>query len=415
MADDGSAKVEEPFAIFKLANHYMLYDVHTISHIRANHNIPGVLTGLLPQAPQQNVFSGVPLELMPEEARLLCEKGVAYIVDDVRAHKQGFLDRGLGEEGKRMYKEQLRRQGVSAAKAVQVRMEDRKVAAVKKVVAKGGSVGDWNDLPEDMLRPASRAGGAKKKKGRRQADSGTVTPEVEGANGESTSGTAVVSTVSAKTAEEEDKSLFGSPMNSFPNKSLPLHSRNTSTASVRKDLEPYGITPATSYPPLTATPPPPRSRPTTPSAAQLSHHQPSAQESSDLPEVPNEASYQLYRHMHNQGYFLTPGLRFGCQYTAYPGDPLRFHSHFLCRGLGWDEEFELGDLVAGGRLGTGVKKGWLLGGAEEGKDGTNGTGERTRLRAHEDGGTGGHDCNVADREDGQKDEVRVFCVEWGGM
>ncbi|KAK5746189.1 tRNA-splicing endonuclease subunit [Elasticomyces elasticus] len=410
MADDSGVKVEEPFAIFKLANHYMLYDVHTISHIRANHNIPGVLTGLLPQAPQQNVFSGVPLELMPEEARLLCEKGVAYIVDDVRAHKQGFLDRGLGEEGKRMYKEQLRRQGVSAAKAVQVRMEDRKVAAVKKVVAKGGSVGDWNDLPEDMLRPASRAGGEKKKKGRRQADSGTVTPEVEGANGDT-----VAPKVSAKTAEEEDESLFGSPMNSFPNKSLPLHSRNTSTASVRKDLEPYGITPATSYPPLTATPPPPRSRPATSSAVQVSHHQPAAQETSDLPEVPNEASYQLYRHMHNQGYFLTPGLRFGCQYTAYPGDPLRFHSHFLCRGLGWDEEFELGDLVAGGRLGTGVKKGWLLGGAEEEKDGVNETGERTRQRAHEDDGTGGHDSNVADREDGQKDEVRVFCVEWGGM
>jgi tRNA-splicing endonuclease subunit Sen34 len=44
------------------------------------------------------------------------------------------------------------------------------------------------------------------------------------------------------------------------------------------------------------------------------------------------------------------------------------------------------DLVGGGRLGTGVKKGFLLGGVED-----------------RDGG---------DKEDG---DVRTFCVEWGGM
>jgi len=47
---------------------------------------------------------------------------------------------------------------------------------------------------------------------------------------------------------------------------------------------------------------------------------------------------------------MTPGLRFGCHYTVYPGDPLRFHSHFLATGADWDEEFDLLDIVGGGRL-----------------------------------------------------------------
>ncbi|KAH0074067.1 hypothetical protein KCU96_g15346, partial [Aureobasidium melanogenum] len=77
-----SPSVAEPFPIFLVAGRYTLYDINTVSHARRVHNIAGVLIGGLPQAPQQNVFLGIPLELMPEEARLLVEKGVAYIVDD---------------------------------------------------------------------------------------------------------------------------------------------------------------------------------------------------------------------------------------------------------------------------------------------------------------------------------------------
>lgn len=86
---------------------------------------------------------------------------------------------------------------------------------------------------------------------------------------------------------------------------------------------------------------------------------------------------------------MAPGLRFGCQYVAYPGDPLRFHSHFLCNGMQWDEEFDLLHLIGGGRLGTGVKKGYLIGGRDE--------------SSHES-------------KDGEEEsDARAFCIEWGGM
>ncbi|KAK3110195.1 tRNA-splicing endonuclease subunit, partial [Teratosphaeriaceae sp. CCFEE 6253] len=403
MASSTPATVSEPFPIFTLANRYLVYDIATVSHIRAAHNIPGVLIGLLPQAPQQNIFSGLPLELIPEEARVLCEKGVAYIVDDVRAHKQGFLDREMSEEERRTFREGLRRQGVAAARQVREKADGRKLAAMQRRIASGGDVGDWNDLPEEMLRPASRAG-SKRKKGRPDVELGDSRPAtpVGGADVSTSSSaqnghTAAPVKTSAADAEDEDDSLFGSPMNSFPAKPLPDRSRAASGAShtIRPDPPPYGITPTTSYPPLkTPLPPPPRSRPSTPNQSRpatpsnspppINNHTLAIPAPPPFPEVP--ASYPLYAHLHAHYYFLLPGLRFGCQYTAYPGDPLRFHSHFLCKGLGWEEEFDLLDLVAGGRMGTGVKKGWLLGGEEEGA--AVGRSGRGREAAENDGKSG---------------------------
>jgi tRNA-splicing endonuclease subunit Sen34 len=155
----------------------------------------------------------------------------------------------------------------------------------------------------------------------------------------------------------------------------------TVVAPPNKKLDKHFITPATSYPPLS----PPSSPPTTTSSAS----------NPALPVVPR--SYPLFRYMHSHGYFSMPGLRFGCHYSIYPGDPLRFHSHFLATGLGWDEEFQLLDIVGGGRLGTGVKKAYLIGG------------EDTALR-----GSASREGSVeGTAEDGET--VRPFCIEWAGF
>ena len=74
---------------------------------------------------------------------------------------------------------------------------------------------------------------------------------------------------------------------------------------------------------------------------------------------------------------------------VYPGDPLRFHSHFLAVGKTWDEPIDLLDVVGGGRLGTGVKKGYLVGGVEPAM----GESEPSSDEA----------------------QVRTFCFEWAAM
>ncbi|KAK6441349.1 tRNA-splicing endonuclease subunit [Oleoguttula sp. CCFEE 5521] len=324
--------ISEPFPIFSLAHKYILYDVNVVSYIRAKYNVTGVLIGTLPQAPQQNVFSGIPLELMPEEARLLVEEGIAYLVDDVKAHKHAFMDNGLSAEEKRAFQSALRRQGLAAARDVAKRGDDRKKVALEK---KFGT-GDWNDIPEDMLVPTGKRAKKGKKTGSRPTSSGgtgTNTPIGEASG-------AVTSTA------EEDESLFSTPAESMTSSRPPGPPRSESRASSAAGslmLTPYPQTPTTSAPLLQSSPPP-------------------SDEVLPLPEVPS--SYPLYRHLHEKSYFMAPGLRFGCQYMAYPGDPLRFHSHFLCNGMDWDQDFDLLDIVGGGRLGTGVKKGFLIGGQE---------------------------------------------------
>ncbi|QIW98548.1 hypothetical protein AMS68_004066 [Peltaster fructicola] len=317
--------VQEPFPIFMLAHKYLIYDPNVIAHIRQAYNISGVLIGSLPQAPQQNVFLGAPLELMPEEARLLVEKEVGYIVDDVKAHKQNFLNGGLSLEERKAYQDALRKQGSTAANEASKRTEERKKTALKQKAEQAAS-GDWNDIPEDMLRPPT---GPRKKSG--MADDNTPTDEAK----------------KQETEDDPDNALFSTPVTSTLKSAVPAPM-------------PLALTPTTSQPPLKY-----------------------ANESRPLPDV--SASYDLYKYMHDKDYFLAPGLRFGCQYMAYPGDPLRFHSHFLCNGMDWDQEFDLLDIVGGGRLGTGVKKGFLIGGKE--------------VNEHASG----------------EQSIRPFCIEWAGM
>jgi tRNA-splicing endonuclease subunit Sen34 len=278
--------VEEPFPINKVADRYLIFDINTVTYIRREHHICGVLIGNIPQAAQQNIFSGIPLELMPEETRMLVEKGHAYLVDDVTSHIQQL--KLVSKQEKIAYKRELAREGKEAAMAQR----------------------------QDML---------------------------------------------GRKAKHFEKVAGSSPRAASSSSSNPSSPAPSTTPS--KTVDPLLVTPTTSSALIKATPPDP---------------------ALPLPAVPS--SYPLFTHLHSKGYFLSPGLRFGCQYVAYPGDPLRFHSHFLAVGAGWEEEIDLLDIVGGGRLGTAVKKGYLLGGAERKADG-----------GEEDG------------------EVRTFCFEWAAM
>jgi tRNA-splicing endonuclease subunit Sen34 len=298
------AKVSEPFPIFQVGDKYLLYDVNVASHIRREHHMCGVLIGNLPQAAQQNIYSGLPVVLMPEEARLLVENNHAYIVDDVAAHRRGLSD--LKEQDRIAYLQSLHDEGVAGATTV---LQEKDTMRKKA-----------------LGRNAARA----------SPDSRSSTP----------------STSALENSPPRDDSLFDSP----PQRSFPPSSDS------HKPLEPFLITPTTSYPPLVT-------------------HQPDIP--LPLPEVPS--AYPLYKNLQSKGYYLSPGLRFGCQYCAYPGDPLRFHSHFLVTGMGWDDNIDLLDIVGGGRLGTGVKKGYMIGGVE-----------------------------IKDNQ-GSEGEVRAFSFEWAVM
>ncbi|XWW95688.1 hypothetical protein V2A60_003655 [Cordyceps javanica] len=115
-----------------------------------------------------------------------------------------------------------------------------------------------------------------------------------------------------------------------------------------------------------------------------------------------EAAAPLCRHLLSNGYHMTPGLRFGAQYSVYPGDPLRFHAHFMASQYGWDEPIPILDIVACGRLATAVKKAFLFGGEQP---------------AAAAAAAATSSAPVAAAEEGRRSEaqVRTFCLEWAAM
>lgn len=295
-----AAEVPLPIPISLVSGRYLIFSADAATYLRKEYNICGVLMGTLPQVPQQNVFLGIPVQLMPEEARLLVEKKVARIIDGRRYHNDSM--RSLAEADKIKYLKSLQREGRNVSQAKSNKKEQQREESLRKAAQK---------------RKAKEAAAAEKEE-----------------------------------TENIEDMLFEPP--SRPASSM-------SNASSTPQLSTISITPAITYP--------------------LIPYQPAEEYEMPLPEVP--ASYPVYAHLHSHGYFLSPGLRFGCQYMAYPGDPLRFHSHFLVYGFHRDQELNLMEIVSGGRLGTGVKKGFLLG-------------------------------HAVDPDDAAS-EVRTFSIEWAGM
>lgn len=319
-----------PIPISLVGSRYLLFSAPIVAYLRREHNITGVLIGSLPHVPQQSVFLGLPLELMPEEARLLCEKGIAFIADDTATHQSAFLQGGLSAQEKREFARLVDMQAQEAAR----REGSKKQARKEKAMGMRGLLDTPKARAESVESESSWEAGA------------SFFP----------------SYASAGERFSPDTSRTASPAPS-----------ETSTATLRSTAVPREerfITPTTSYPPLTV---------------------PSSDKAAALPPVPT--SYPLFKHLHQNGYYMTPGLRFGCHYSTYPGDQLRFHSHFLAYGREWDEDFDLLDLVGGGRLGTGTKKGYLVGGIQPSNDA------------------------VGIAEKGAEDEglVRAFCIEWAGQ
>ncbi|TNN24171.1 tRNA-splicing endonuclease subunit Sen34 [Liparis tanakae] len=70
--------------------------------------------------------------------------------------------------------------------------------------------------------------------------------------------------------------------------------------------------------------------------------------------------YQVFRDLRGRGFYLTSAGKFGGDFLVYPGDPLRFHAHFIAVCLSLDESVLLLDVLAVARLGSNVKKTVLL-------------------------------------------------------
>lgn len=318
--------------ITKVGGRYLVFEVKDVAALRRDHCICAVFIGTMPQNPNQNVFSGLPIELIPEEAKLLVDRGAAYVVDDAAAHLAQLTTMTMHNGADRAaYLQSLRtrRRGFE-------KYADEKAAEDKKISER---------LRMESL--AKKAAKAQKKKKAAAAQDDSIPENVTPA------GQGTLDTATASAVDDYDISLF----------SLALPPQNTRVENQAVDSIKLHITPTASTGLFPAT-------------QTLVH---------TIPTIPSTRGYPLYRHLNSKGFYMTPGIRFGADYSVYPGDPFRYHAHFMATSYGWDEEITVLDLVAGGRLGTGVKKGFLIGG------------EAPLPQAQE------------------QDLVRTFTIEWAAM
>ncbi|KAH8983722.1 tRNA-intron endonuclease catalytic domain-like protein [Lactarius hatsudake] len=73
------------------------------------------------------------------------------------------------------------------------------------------------------------------------------------------------------------------------------------------------------------------------------------------------ARCEVFRDLWEKGYYLGGGSKFGGDWLVYPGDPLRYHSHFVATvQTSPSAPLRPMEIVAHGRLGTATKKAHLL-------------------------------------------------------
>ncbi|KAJ3814851.1 hypothetical protein F5876DRAFT_86145 [Lentinula aff. lateritia] len=290
-----------------------IWDVDDLNRIRSDHRLCGLLVGTLPHLSQQNVFLGLPSQLTPEEATLLVEKEYAVFVDDASAYPEPSL-----------------------SQFQQWSTEQKEYIKHQQVV-----LGAGNTKTQEVAQLAVSEEAIRKRKDRelKRQQKAMELRILQDMEGDPVAGSELLIPVAIPA------------VNAGPSTSLTTPSAHTQ----------YNICI------------------TTPSSA-LSWYSPdsctystieAAQEAGiwDFPlNLQDRARYGVFKDLWEQGYFLGGGIRFGGDYLVYPGDPLRYHSHFCATVIeSPTHSIQPMEIVAHGRLGTATKKTHLFCGWDDEK------------------------------------------------
>lgn len=272
-----------------------LWESRDVEYVRTQHNLCGLLSGTLALIPQQNVFLGLPLRLLPEEVVLLLRRRAAVLIDENHAYetcKDSEREHYLADEAQKILeqKEEQRQQ--------QEEHRQRIEAAINQ------ETGDARALERRRARQAAKEA--------REASQGTN-----------------------ETVPREPDALAKMPyVHHTPGTSAEIPGYHPATADMQqssvnayttlRDAQSAGVW---TYPRT----------------------------------LQERARCATFEALHSKGFFLSTGLRFGGDFVVYPGDPLRYHSHYTATILATPEQpMAAFHIVASGRLGTAVKKSHLL-------------------------------------------------------
>ncbi|XP_067881999.1 tRNA-splicing endonuclease subunit Sen34-like isoform X1 [Heterodontus francisci] len=263
----------------------LVWSAEEAGEMRRRHGLCGAPAGALARQPRQNGRLGLPLRLLPEEARLLVEEGL------------GLLVRARGGEGAEA-EQRLEEEEVEGQLLRRIHSQQQRLALEEK-----------RKLLEGLSDRIAK--GRESRRRRNPTDTGEW---VSDASQEGPPGPL------KELQELED--TFSFPLE---NTMVQIH---TACARVRRldVIDPHLASDDWPYP----------------------------------GDETHARRYCVFKDLRAKGYYLTSGGKFGGDFLVYPGDPMRFHAHFIAICIPYKTELPLQDTVTAGRLGSNVKKTVLL-------------------------------------------------------
>ncbi|XP_059158947.1 tRNA-splicing endonuclease subunit Sen34-like [Physella acuta] len=387
---DESCTIDGKVNIFYSHGSLFIWNAEDAQMLREECRIIGKLTGSLPRAPRQNNHLGLPLQLMPEEAKLLVELDAAVVVvdeDTVSASLQKMRDTAFNRVREQNIKIQQQLYKNSRRQDVQHRLKDiiagKKAKKQKQLTQNKNGSSIISSSVDSESSPPNQTHTSKT-----NADLCNQTTDASSPQNPSKISNTDGNHISTTNAEESPKN----PNNTSNTADSLLHSGNTFNANenlcTNSDSNLDG-------------PSPKRGK-----LNETAGSNDNSEDSSDSDEVDNlevddilkeepdtsakhclvqiftenpwrhsvrpcqdwkfpmtereRLRYCVFKDLWEKGFYLTSGSKFGGDFLVYPGDPARYHSHYIAICKTQHEEIHCLDIVTLGRLASNVRKTALL-------------------------------------------------------
>ncbi|ORX42081.1 hypothetical protein BCR36DRAFT_338048 [Piromyces finnis] len=346
-----------------------IWDPEDVINLRIKYRIVGSLVGLLPKCPLQNIFSSLPLHLLPEEVSLLLEKGCIYLINDKKAHHKP------NSSEIKLFKEEEEKLKEKDNQDFQKQKNEHMLRNLNKKNNKNNIKNNTNNkkLTNDNDN--------------RNTNNNNEIENISNEKDNNTNGISNDNFKNSNISNEKDNNTNGISNDNFktltnPNNIKEKENNNDYNNDINNgDNNNAGLNNSNSCVP--------KKKKKEKEKSQLIHIQTNSKKLPwydpsknnhenecytleeakskniwNYPNTPNEnMKYKIFCDIWGkpEKYYITSGSKYGSDYLIYPGDPIQYHSNFIATVV-YDTNFNYSPkyIIKYGRLGTNVKKTHLL-------------------------------------------------------
>ncbi|CAG5124844.1 unnamed protein product [Candidula unifasciata] len=312
--EDIGALLDGKINIFHCHGSFFVWNADDVLMLREECRIVGKLTGSLPRAPRQNSHLGIPLQLMPEEVKLLVDIEAAVVVTEEPPSEKVLGIREAAIQNVRATNLKIQQQLFKETRQEDVKKRMNDIIAGKKAKKQKPKKGATNievaTNAADVKLDSRNVVEKQMKTASGQDDNDHVTEEKDSENKTEYVGgdDLTVDDIISETADTSEKHCL-----------VQIFTENPWKRTIRPYFD-------WAYP-------------------------------STEREV---LRYHVFKDLWGKGFFLTSGVKFGGDFLVYPGDPARYHSHYIAVCKSQAEALPSLDIITYGRQASNVRKTALL-------------------------------------------------------